>query len=164
MKIGRIVNAQGLGGEVKIVSFSDDPERFDTLERVLAGTSEMRVEEVRHKGAAVIVKLAGIDDRTAAEALKETDVFMYEEDLPEPEEGTYYVKDITGFTVRKESGEVLGRLKDVKTDTAQDLYIVDRGESGKSDLLIPGVREFIKKTDTSEREITVSLPEGLEEL
>ena len=91
---------------------------------------------------------------------------MDEEDLPELEEGQFYVRDIAGSDVLLEDGRKLGILKDVRTNTAQDLYIVSRAEDdpGKSDLMIPGVDEFIISVDPEAKRIVVRLPEGLEEI
>ena len=169
IKIGKIVNAQGLKGEVKLISYSDDPDRFEYLENIVVrgkdGPEESFViEDVRYtSGGSVILKLAGVEDRTAAESMKEKDVFMDEADLPELEEGQYYVRDIAGSEVVAEDGRVIGTLKDVLTNTAQDLYVVERG-NGASDLMIPGVDEFILDVDAKGKKITVRLPEGLEEL
>ena len=173
IKIGKIVNAHGIKGEVKIISYSDDPGRFEMLESILVGGSvsedltEYYIEDVRYKAGSVLLKLEGVDDRNAAEAMKEKFVFMDEDDLPELEDGQYYVRDIVGFDVVDEEGRKLGELKDVQTNTAQDLYIVSRKDAdGKkaADLLIPGVDKFILDVDTDGRKITVKLPEGLEEI
>ena len=64
---------------------------------------------------------------------------------------------------------LIGTLKDVLTNTAQDVYVVKRsdgpgGEKSKNDLLIPGVPQFILEVDIDEKKIVVRLPEGLMEL
>ena len=183
IRIGKIVNAQGLKGEVKLLNWSDDPERFEYLDTIYvsdgaAGVAAYGIESVRYTSGSVILKLEGVEDRNAAEALKEKEVFMDEADLPELEEGEYYVRDIVGslvFALDEDGSErYLGRLKDVRTNTAQDLYVVERyeedadpwDESAKTggELMIPGVEEFILNVDPEEKRITVKLPEGLEEL
>lgn len=175
IRIGKIVNAHGIRGEVKVISYSDDPDRFEMLETIMVkdakdakkGAAEYYIEDVRYKAGSVILKLEGVDDRNAAEALKECFVYMDEDDLPELEEGQFYVRDIAGFDVVSEDGRKIGVLKDVRTNTAQDLYIVSRkDDEGRdaSDLMIPGVDEFILDIDTAEGAITVRLPEGLEDI
>lgn len=67
------------------------------------------------------------------------------------------MRDIIGFQVLWE-GKSIGILKDVKTDTSQDLYVV-QGEN--KEILIPGVKEFILRIDPDNKEIMVKLPEGL---
>ena len=90
-------------------------------------------------------------------------------DLPELEQGQFYVRDIVGFEVRTSAGEVIGTLKDVLTNTAQDVYVVSRTDAESKaavphDIMIPGVPEFIRSVDTENKVITVELPEGLMEL
>ena len=175
IRIGKIVNAHGIKGEVKLISYSDDPDRFEMLESIIVkgpagdradAVSEYFIEDVRYKAGSIILKLEGIDDRNAAEAMKGSFVYMDEEDLPELEEGQFYVRDIAGSDVLLEDGRKLGTLKDVRTNTAQDLYIVSRAEEdpGRSDLMIPSVDEFIISVDPEAKRIVVRLPEGLEEI
>ena len=124
--------------------------------------SPHKIEKVRFQGPSVILKLSGIDDRTAAEACRQKDLYITEDELPELPEDTYYIRDLIGMQVVTEEGGVLGTLSDVLQNTAQDVYEVQR-EEGKA-LLIPGVAEFIREVNLAERTIFVRLPEGLLEL
>lgn len=167
IKIGKITAPVGLKGEVRIVSFSDDPDRFEMLDHVFVSEKsklrEAAIENVRYKGAQIILKLEGIDDRNASEAARGCELFMDEADLPELEEGQFYVRDMVGAKIVTEDGELIGTFKDLLTNTAQDVYVVRRG-SQERDLLIPGVPEFIRNVDTENKKITVRLPDGLLEL
>ena len=149
---------------------------------------DAEIEGIRYKGAQIILKIEGIDDRNASEAARGSELYMDEDDLPELEDGQFYVRDMVGADVVLEDGTILGTLKDVLTNTAQDVYVVSRKEAyitdgqgsqqnrynekekpGKkkkanNDLLIPGVPEFILEVDTDKKRITVRLPEGLIEL
>lgn len=163
--IGKIVNAVGLKGEVKVYSYAEEPDRFERLEKIFLGTEEKNTEyavtKVRYKGDMVILTLDGVTDRNAAEALKGLMVLMDEADLEELPEGVYYIKDLIGMKVVSDSGVELGTLKDINTNTAQRVYEVAR--PGKPDILIPGVDEFILDTDMDNRVITVKVIEGLYE-
>ena len=162
IKIGKITSPVGLKGEVKIMSYSEDPDRFEILEGVyFADESFHEILGVRYKGPSIILTLEGIDDRTAAERARGTELFMNEEDLPELPRGSYYVRDIVGFSVCTEEGKTIGTLKDVLTNTGQDLYVV-KGE--EKDILIPGAKEIVKNIDVEKGVITVDPPEGLLEL
>lgn len=160
IKIGKTVNAVGLAGEVKIYSYAGSPERFNTLKRLYIGENEFAVESVRLKGATPIVKLSGVTNRNAAEALRERDVFMAEEDLEELPEGEYYVRDLLGFEVFEEE-RLVGTLKDILKNGPQDVYAVQT--AGGKEILVPGVAEFIKKVDMDAKKIEVKLIEGMEE-
>ena len=122
----------------------------------------MRIEGVRYQKQMVILKLTGVCDRTAAEALKGSDLYIREEELPVLPEDTYYIRDLLGMAVCQENGRMLGELVDVIQSSAQDIYEV-RLENGKK-LLIPVVGEFVLNIDMEQRVITVRLIEGMLEL
>ena len=83
IKIGRIVNAVALRGEVKIYNYSGYRERYEELDRIIIENEEYEIEKVRYQQEMVILKLSGIDNRNAAEAMKNKDVYITEEDLEE---------------------------------------------------------------------------------
>ena len=87
IKIGKIVNAVALRGEVKVYSYSDRKERYEELKEILVenkkGLTPYEIQGVRYQKNIVILKLKGVDDRNAAEALKERDIYITEADLPE---------------------------------------------------------------------------------
>ena len=87
IKIGKIVNAVALRGEVKVYSYSDRKERYEALKEILVeqkkGFTPYEIQNVRYQKNIVILKLRGVDDRNAAEALKERDIYITEADLPE---------------------------------------------------------------------------------
>ena len=171
IKIGKIVNAVALRGEVKVYHYSDCKERFAELERVIVergGKSRnYEIEAVRYQKDMVILKLKGVDDRNAAEALKESDVLITEEDLKDLPEDTFYVRDLIGCTVYDigaedgENGEEreIGVVEDVLQNTAQDIYQV-RTPDGRN-VLIPAVGDFVKTVDISAKSIRVALIPGM---
>ena len=116
--IGKIVNAVGLKGEVRIYSYSDRKERFEELESLILtgknGDRTYQVENIRYQKNMVIAKLAGVDDRNGAEALKDHDVNITESQLPDLEEDTFFIKDLIGCSVADEAGgRVFGVIEDV---------------------------------------------------
>lgn len=161
IKVGKIVNAVGLKGEVKVYNYSDSSEIYEITPEMYVGSELLQIENVRLQKNMVILKLEGINDRNAAEAAKGRDIFITEDDLPELEEGEYYVRDLIGMTV-EEDGNVLGKVTDVLQNTAQDVFEVER-KNGKQ-LLIPRVDEFVLDIDLDTRKIKVKLPDGLLEL
>ena len=122
--IGKIVNVVGLKGEVKVYNYSDSDEIYRTTEAVYVGDDLVGIENVRLQKNMVILKLAGISDRDGAEAVRGKELFITESDLPELPEGQYYIRDLIGMTVKKENGEILGKVSDVLQNTAQDIFEV----------------------------------------
>ena len=142
IKIGKIVNAVALRGEVKVYSYSDRKERYEALKEILVeqkkGFTPYEIQNVRYQKNIVILKLRGVDDRNAAEALKERDIYITEADLPELPDDTFYVRDLIGCEVRDEkNGSVSGK-----------------------ETMIPAVAEFVKKVDMAQRIVTVALIPG----
>ena len=163
IKIGKIVNAVALRGEVKIYNYSD-LERFEELDTVILvnrkkQSREFEIESVRYLKNLPIVKFKGINDRDKAEALKDFEVYITEEDLKELPEDTFYIRDLIGCVVKDaETGNTIGTISDVLQNTAQDLYQVDV-EGGKQ-VFIPAVAQFVKDVNIAEKLVEVSLIPG----
>ena len=167
IKIGKIVNAAALKGEVKIYHYSDYKERFEELDSVIVcgdrrGSDERQyeIENVRYQKDMVIAKLKGVDDRNAAESLKGFDVFITEEDLRELPEDTFYLRDLIGCEVIDgRDGKSLGQISDVLKTGAQDIYQVELAFGGQA--LIPAVAQFIEKVDIRQKTVVIKVIPGL---
>ena len=158
IKIGRIVNAVALRGEVKIYNYSGYRERYEELDRIIIENEEYEIEKVRYQQEMVILKLSGIDNRNAAEAMKNKDVYITEEDLEELPDDTFYIRDLIGLEVIDDSGRI-GVIKDVLQPSAQDVYVIQTDKN--QDIMIPAVKEFVKEVNLEEKYIKVSLIEGM---
>jgi 16S rRNA processing protein RimM len=163
IRLGRVTNAVGLKGELRVYPYTDYKEKFEEIDYVLMDDLRFSIENVRYMKAMVILKLSGIDDRTAAEVCKEKDLFLFRKDAPPLPEDTYYVKDLIGLAVVDEDGKHIGRLKEVILNKAQDIYMIEP-DAGGSPFPVPAVEEFIKEVDLAKGVISVRLIEGLREL
>ena len=156
--IGRIAAPFGLNGEVKVVPFTDFPERFKELGEVYVETKGggmmRRIESARLHRGVVLVTFEGIGDITGAESLREGEIRIRESDLAPLEEGRYYIHHLIGMDVLTTEGEDLGKVTDVLTGPGNDVYVTDRA-------MIPAVKEFVVSIDTGQRRITVKPVEGL---
>ena len=161
--IGKIVSAVGLKGEVKVYNYAQSVERFGKVSSVILtkdGTdTAIEIEKVRYQNGMAVLKLKGVDDRDRAEALRDSMVYITDEDLEELPEGLYYVKDMIGLKVVDTGsyGEI-GTVKDVLQNTSQDIYVV-RTPKGR-EIMIPAVEEFIRDIDIKGGVLTVSLIPG----
>ena len=158
IKIGRIVTAVALRGEVKVYNYSGYKERYEELDRIIVENTEYEIEKVRYQQEMVILKLAGVDNRNDAEAMKNKDVFITEEDLDELPDDTFYIRDLIGLQAVDDSGRI-GIVKDVLQPSAQDVYVI-KTDSGR-DILVPAVKEFVKEVNLEEGFIRLSLIEGM---
>jgi len=158
IRIGKIVNTQGLRGDVRIYPDTDYVERFEELEYVyVEGISEkFIIEKVRYKKNLAIVKFKGFDHINDVEKYKNKIVYTERVEL---EEGRFYVEDLLGLKIVDETRGEIGVLKDVLQNPAHDLYLI-RTAAGE-DVLIPVVDEFVKDINMEEGIIHVTLIEGL---
>jgi len=160
--VGKIVNTHGIRGNLKAVSHSDDPDKFDKLERVIIDGKEYEIERAQSSKQFVLLKLKGIDDMNAAIRLKGRIMQVPESDALELDDGEYYIRDIYDMEVYEESGEHLGAICDIIFTGANDVYVVRK--EGAKDLLIPAIQSCILDVDVSAKKMTVKLLEGLREL
>ena len=164
--IGKISGAVGLKGEVKVARWSDSLERFGLLKKVWIGvdeadTQEVVVDGVRLSGGVPILKLNGIDSRSAAEQLKEKLVWIPAIDVVQPPEGSYFIDDVMGMEVVTEEGKRVGIISDILQLPSNDLWQVD---SGTRMISIPAVKEFVRKVDLQGRKVVIHEVEGLLDL
>jgi 16S rRNA processing protein RimM len=170
--VGRLVAAQGLQGELRLLPLSDFPERFTRpgprwLRR---GGQPARCVELRSgrrlPGKELfVIRLAGIDDRTAAEALVGQELLVDASDRPELAPGEFHLLDLVGLEVRLlDSGAVIGRVQDL-IHAGNDLLEVGLGpEGGGRRILIPFVTAIVPEVHLQEGWVGLTPPAGLLEL
>ena len=163
LELGQIVNVKGLKGEIKVNPFTENINRFETLNKILIKLKneikEYEIEKVSYHKNQVILKLKGIDTIEAAETLRNYYILINRKDLEPLEEGKYYIADLIGLDVYTEEGKALGKVDDIYNTGSNDIYVV-KDELGKQKLL-PGIAEVIKKVDLENSKIIVNLIEGL---
>ncbi len=159
IKLGKITAPQGIKGEVRVYPYTDKPTRFSEIEAVLLNGRRCRIEKARYMKNMAILKLEGIDDRNAAETMRNRELLLPREELWKQPEDTYFVDDLVGCAVVSEDGAPVGTLKTIHSRPAQDLYEIERADG--SSFLLPAVKEFIKDVKTDEKKIVIHLIEGL---
>lgn len=162
VELGKVTAAVGLRGEVRVFRYSGTKGTFENRSTILVAGKSYPLEHVRYQKNMAVLKLGGVDDRTAAEHLRGAVVEMPADELPELADGSFYIRDLLGMTVlNEEDGKVMGSLSNVLTDRAQDIYVV-RLADGR-EIMVPAVKEFIRSIDGEKREIRVTLIEGMME-
>lgn len=161
-KIGQIVNTQGLKGEVRVYSTTDDIYRFDDLNTFYIGkdfNTEYKVERVRYKGNLVIMKIKGIDTVEMAEKLRNKNVYVSREESRDLEEDEFFIADMIGIKVYTVNDEYVGTLDDVLQYSANDVYVI-KGEDDK-EYLIPAVMKFVPEIDIEEGKMIIDPIKGM---
>jgi len=153
-RIGQIVGAFGLKGELKIDPLTDFWERFQKGSRLRLKGQWVTVESYREHKNRPMIRVTGVPDLTAAEKLQWEYLEAIIADAPELDDDEYLTEDLIGLKVVTTDGRELGEVDDVIENPAHDILQI-------GDILIPVVKEFIKEIDLDKEVITVELIPGL---
>lgn len=162
-QIGKIVNTQGIKGELRVLSNSDFKDiRFavgSKLEAKMRRQSEtIEIEKhYTHKNFDII-KLKGYDNIN--EVLKFKNAMLLGAELGEEAlaDGEFFVDQIIGLNVVDQDGNLVGAVKSINTQSYQKLLTIKT--SGK-DAMIPYVDEFVESIDLESNTMHVNLIPGL---
>lgn len=170
LEIGRIVGAQGLKGDLKIYPNSDFPERFEqpgTRWLLQPGQTDPQPIELLSgryldgKGLYVI-RLAGVDDRTQAEALRDGRLLVPTNDRPSLEAGEFHVLDLVGLAVFDQATQAqVGTVVDVIAAGNDLLEVALAGAEPPRKVLIPFVEAIVPVVDLEQQRIEITPPAGL---
>ena len=162
--VGRIVRPYGVKGDVYVHPFSDNPQRFSVGSRFqLADGRVLEVERSSKHPSKNLYRLhlSGVDSRNAAEDMVGENLYVSEEDLPELDEGEFYIYQLIGLEVFSLDGEHIGRVRELLETGGVDVLVISR--YGRRDVLIPFAREYVKEVNLEKGVIVVDISqmEGL---
>lgn len=177
--VGRVVKAHGVTGEVVVEVRTDDPDRRFTPGVTLRGKPgrgagperEYLVESVRPHSGRLLMRVAGIRDRTAADGLRGTLFVVDSAELPpidDPDE--FYDHQLEGLRVRTTDGREVGTVVEVLHTAAGELLAVRSADSSSTadsagrEVLVPFVSAIVTSVSLDEQTIEIDPPEGLLEL
>lgn len=163
--IGRITRPHGVLGEVCAAPLTDDPTRFEWLERVYLSADEddpapvaLEIEQVRWHGALALLKLVGYDDRTRAELLRGQWLMVPVAEAIPLAEGEYFLYQLLNLAARTDDGQDLGRVVNL-LETGASTVLVIQGDLGE--ILVPNVPAFVTAIDFEAGLITIHPIPGL---
>ncbi len=169
LTVGRVAKAHGVTGELVVEVRTDDPElRFVPGAILRAKASDHRernyvVAAVRPHGNRLLLRLEGVNDRDAADALRGSLFVIDSADLPPIDEpDTYYDHQLEGLLVRTTAGRDIGTVAEVLHTAAGELLAVNRAEAGE--LLVPFVSAIVTSVSLDSGIVEIDPPEGLLEL
>ncbi|NGQ93908.1 ribosome maturation factor RimM [Brevibacillus sp. SYP-B805] len=165
--VGKVVNTQGLRGELRIVSTTDFPdERFRVGNQLylfhptLPAPIKMEIASRRsHKGFELL-SFKGYPTINDVEKFKGGELKISEDELMELEEDEFYIHQLVGCEVVTDEGEELGRIVEVLQPGANDVWVV-KGKRGE--ILLPFIDDCIKHVDVKNKRVVCHLMEGLVE-
>lgn len=165
LTVGKIVNTQGIKGEVRVISQTDFPEKrykegaHLTLFREKHQPLLLTIASHRkHKNFDLLAfeDYLSIND---VEAFRDGVLKVAEDDLTDLAENEYYYYEIIGLEVVDETGKSLGKISEILSPGANDVWVVSR--QGQPDILLPYIAAVVKKIDLAAKKVLVDLPEGL---
>lgn len=159
IQLGTIQGVFGVKGWLKIYSFCRPKEQILNYAkwqlRTPGNANVYELQEGKLHSNKVVAKLNNIDDRTLAEALVRSEIWVAKSELPDLVDDKFYWFQLEGLTVITVDGEQLGRVKKMMETGANDVIVV-QGEIDKEEILIPYVREqVVKRVDLEKKTITV---------
>jgi 16S rRNA processing protein RimM len=162
--VGRFGAAQGVRGEVRVQSYTGDPQAIGGYGPLtdLARANAFVFERLRSlKDDMLVVKVKGVETREEASALTGVELFARRDRLPEPSEDEFYYDDLVGLLAATGDGCTLGHVAAVVNYGAGDLLeIVPEG--GGEALLLPFTRTVVPTIDFSAGRMVVAPPDEID--
>ena len=173
VEVGRIVDAWGIKGWIKVQPFSSDPQALFSSRRWFiqppagkprpsgapALPTRLRITQAKDHGDVVVASAQEVPDRSAAEALKGARIFVPRSSFPTAGNDEYYWIDLIGLSVVNRQGEALGTVADLLDTGAHSVLRVVYQEAGEKpsegERLIPFVAQYIDQVDLPGRCILV---------
>ncbi|MEI6738551.1 MAG: ribosome maturation factor RimM [Pseudomonadota bacterium] len=154
--MARIGAPFGIKGWLKLQTFTEYADSLDEFDHWFIsspkGWEEVAVEDYAVNVKAVVAKLQGCNDRSAAERMQKREIAIPRDWLEVAEEGAYYWIDLIGATVVNEVGERLGKIETLMETGANDVLVV---KSGSTEILIPFVDAYLLNVDRDKKIVTV---------
>ncbi|MHB1198629.1 MAG: ribosome maturation factor RimM [Polaromonas sp.] len=179
IEVGRILDAWGVKGWVKILPHSTDPEalfsaktwflqapeaKFRPGFTAFSGAVSFHVDEVKAHSDSVVAKFRGLDDRNAAEALRGARISLPRSSFPAASKDEYYWVDLIGLSVVNREGVALGQVRDLMSTGPHSVLCVEyaadqEGGAGTdarvAERMIPFVAAYVDAVDLVGKRITV---------
>lgn len=166
--VGKIVNTHGIRGDLKVLPQTDFAEtRFASGSKLFmvneetGEAREVKIVSSREQKNVYMLKLEGFNNINEVEKFKGWSLKISESQQEELEEGEYYYHEIIGCAVVTEEGEELGKISEILSPGANDVWVVDRPKGKGKQLLLPVIDDVVLDVNVADKLITVRLMEGL---
>ncbi len=155
--LAKIGGPTGVKGEVRVKSFTAEPENLAAYGRLMAADGRVfEIERMRPSKTVLVTKFRGIDDRNAATALNGVTLGVTRDALPEPDADEFYHADLIGLAAIDASGARLGTVTAIYNHGAGD--ILEIAEERGTSLLVPFTRAAVPDIDIAGGRIVVDPP------
>ena len=162
IQVGRVAGAFGVKGEIRITSYTAEPEAllaYRDLKRE-DGSAALTLTSGRPAKGGLVARAREVETREQAEALRGLRLYIPRDALPEPEEDEFYVADLIGLSVETAEGEPLGTVRSVQDFGAGDLLEIQPPEGAS--WYLPFTKEAVPEVRIAERRVVAVRPEETE--
>ena len=176
IEVGRILDAWGVKGWVKVLPHSAEPQalfaakdwflqapdaRFRPGFSAFSATVTISLQECKVHSDTVVAKITGLEDRSAAEALRGARIFLPRSSFPSASKDEYYWVDLIGLEVLNREGLSMGTVRDLMTTGPHAVLCVEYqalaedGTQSAAERMIPFVAAYVDAVDVPGKRITV---------
>lgn len=156
LRVGKILKPQGIKGEFKVEPLTDNMARFDSMDTVFIESqgsfTPFAVATAKFRDGFLYLSLDKIADRNAAELLRNSYLYVTQEDALELPEDTYFIDDLIGCAVYSDEGKRLGELQEIIKTGANDVFSI---QTGQGELLVPALKKVVLMVEPGDKRITL---------
>ncbi len=159
--VGRIAGAHGVQGLIKVNSYTEEPMDVAAYGPVTDEDGErmFELEAKRMAKTLVLVRIKGVMDRNAAEALQGTRLYVSRDVLPLPADDEFYWEDLVGLAAETVDGKSLGSVLSVQEFGAGEMLEIGKRSGGTT--LVPFTRDIVPQVDLQAGKLVIDPPPGL---
>jgi 16S rRNA processing protein RimM len=160
--VGTIAGAFGVRGEVRLKSFTADPEAIEDYNPLVTedGRRSFEVGIIGPIKNGLSVRLSSVTTKEQADALKGVNLYVPRSRLPSLPDDEFYHTDLIGLSVYDTGGTLLGQVKAVHDHGAGDLLEI-HGAGLRASVLLPFTKASVPTVDLTAGRIVADPPEGL---
>ncbi|CAN5916879.1 ribosome maturation factor RimM [soil metagenome] len=161
--LGVVGAPHGVRGLVRIKSFTEDPMAIATYGALSdeAGQKHYRVEALSSVKGAVLARIEGVADRTAAEAVRGLRLYVERSALPATGEQEWYEADLIGLAAVGPDGRDWGKVIAFHDFGAGRTMEISGGATSRNALMLPFTAEAVPEVDVEGGEVVVDPPAGV---
>jgi len=159
--VGVIVGAHGVRGDLRVKSFTDDPEDLMSYGPLTdaGGARDFKLRVLGHTRGLLRVHLDGVEDRNAAEALAGIELYIARDRLPEPKSDEFYHADLVGLQAERPDGSFFGTVRALHDFGAGDVIEIALAAGGV--VVLPFTRVVAPEIDLAAGRVVIVPPDEL---
>lgn len=159
--VGVIGTARGLRGDLRVKSFTEDINAIGSYGPLTdaSGTKTFKVKVIGQQKGQVLVRIQGVNDRNAADALKGQELYVARDRLPQPDEDEFYFSDLIGLDAELTDGTPFGRVVEAEDHGAGTFLELLTKDFGR--VLVPFTKANVPDVDIAGGKLVIDPPDGL---